>query len=58
MTQHQKLYKKKKKVNDKRKRTKTLNDVKPAENINKNPQSFLKINSEEASPSSKPQDCA
>ena len=45
-------------MNDKRKRSKTLNDVKPAENINKNPQSSLKINSEEVYPSNKPQDCA
>ena len=32
-----------KKVTDWRKRSKTLNKIKPVENINKNSQSFLKI---------------
>ena len=34
-----------KKVTDRRKRSKTLSEVKPAENISKNLQSFLEISS-------------
>ena len=32
-----------KKVNDRGKRTKTVSEAKPVENISKNPQSFLEI---------------
>ena len=44
MKKHQKLCVKMKREIDKGKRSKTLNEVKPAENIIKNPQSFLQVN--------------
>ena len=43
MKQNQKPYTKIKKVIDRGKRSKTLCEVKPVENISKNPQSFLEI---------------
>ena len=41
MKKHQKPCIKTKDVIDRRKRIKTLNNVKPVENVNKNPYSFL-----------------
>ena len=43
MKQNQKLCTKLKKVIDRGKRSKTVSEVKPVENINKNLQSFLEI---------------
>ena len=43
MKYNQKLCTETKKVIDRRKRIKTLSEVKPIENISKNPQSFLEI---------------
>ena len=43
MKQNQKLCITTKKVIDRGKGSKTLSDVKPVENINKNPQGFLEI---------------
>ena len=45
MKQNQKLCIKAKKVIERGNRSKTLSEVKPVENISKNPQSFLEISS-------------
>ena len=57
---HQKLVIKTKKVIDTRKRNKTMSEVKPVENISKNPQSFLEISpvQKEVLPSHKLEDHA
>ena len=47
MKRNQKPYTKMKNVIDRRKRSKTLSEVKPVKNIGKNLQSFLEINPEE-----------
>ena len=57
---HQKLVIKTKKVIDTGKRNKTMSEVKPVENISKNPQSFLEISpvQKEVLPSHKLEDHA